>query len=165
MNITFSNTEMIILDLMAHLRYLKTSENAAEQIQDYSLSPREIVRRGVYTEYAVSKYMNVFFDLNCDYRKFGADLISNLGSAIDVKSTTHKGGPLNAKSNATKKPGDIFICTEINDNDVVTIVGFIDRESFLKQENIKQGKYKGFYYSVPQHVLKKFRGFQYPQTL
>ncbi len=150
--------------MIAHLRYLETSKYGKEKKQSDKILPRDMVRQGVYTEYAVSKYLNVYFDLNCDYREFGPDLISSDGALIDVKSTKTKGGPLNAHKDTTDKPGDIFIATEIDENDVVTIIGFIERENFLTKENLRDVG-KGFFYSVPQKVLKRFRGFQYKKSL
>lgn len=164
MRIIFSNTEKMMLDMLAHMRYIQTQKHGKEKKQSKNIDAREMNRNGVYTEYAVSRYLNVHFDLNCDYRDFGPDLISNNGSLIEVKSTKKKGGSLNAHIDTPDKPGDIFIATEIDDEDVVTVIGFIEREFFLKPENlIDVGN--GFFYSVPQTVLKKFRGFQYPKSL
>lgn len=161
MIITLTNTEVAALDMIAHLRYIETSRVAKENIQTTAKTPREIVRHGVYSEYAVAKYLNVFFDMNCDVRKFGADLISARGTLIDVKSTTKEGGPLNATKNSVEKPADIFVCTEIDDDkNQVKIVGYVDRNDFLIDENLHDIG-NGFYYCLPQTFLKKFNGFKY----
>lgn len=157
--IKFTDTELSILDYVAHLRYTKTNEHGTEFIQS-SKNPRDIVRHGVYTEYAVAKYLNVFFDLNCDFRKFAEDLCTNLGTKIDVKSTEKEGGPLNATRNAIKKPADIFIHTEIDEEKkCVKIVGYIERDELLKRININDIG-NGYYYRMSQALLKNVNAYQ-----
>ena len=161
MIIKFTETEISILDYIAHLRYRETSKKAKEQKQDLSKNSRDIVRHGVYTEYAAAKHINVFFDLNCDYRKFGADLVTWKGTKVDVKSTISSGGPINARKNSVSKPADIFICTEVDDaNGEVKIIGYIERDELLQDANLHDIG-NGPYYSLPQTYLKKLNGFKY----
>ena len=160
MIIEFTETEISILDYVAHLRYTKTKESGKEFIQS-NKNPRDIVRHGVYTEYAVAKYLNLFFDLNCNFRKFTEDLCTDLGTKIDVKSTEKEGGPLNATRNAIKKPADIFIHTEINDaENYVKIIGYVDRNELLQQNKINDIG-NGNYYRIPQKYLKKINAYKH----
>lgn len=157
-------TELQILDYVATRRYIATSNKGKEMKQDPTRSPWEIVLDGVYGEYAVAKHFNLFIDLNCDYRKFGADLEQNDGSTIDVKSTRRTGGPLNATEWAIRKPADIFILTEIYDTEV-HIVGWIDRATFLVDSNKHQLKDRDPYYCLPQEYLKVFNDKKRKKTL
>jgi len=85
--VTFSPTELRILRGIGKLRNEETSKHGTEMKQDPRKDPVQIAIDGVMTEYAVAKFLNLHFDLNCNYRKFGADLISHTGLLIDVKST------------------------------------------------------------------------------
>jgi hypothetical protein len=149
--ILFTKTELQILDYVATRRYIETSSKGKEMQQDTSRSPWQICLDGVYGEYAVGKHYNLFFDLNCDYRKFGADFVRTNGLKIDVKSTRTTGGPLNATKWSVKKPADTFILTEIYD-DFVNIIGWVDRVTFLKDDNIFDVG-NGPFYSLPQKFL------------
>jgi hypothetical protein len=104
------------------------------------------------SEYAVAKLLNVHFDFNCDFRKFGADRIGRSGKTIDVKSTRKQGGNLNAVKWSENKPAEIFILTEIG-LDFVNVVGFISREDFLIDANLTDIG-NGAFYSVPRNKLK-----------
>jgi len=122
--------------------------------QDPRKDPVQIAIDGVMTEYAVAKFLNLHFDLNCNYRKFGADLISHTGLLIDVKSTETVGGNLNATKRSVDKPADAFVLTEIHSSHVA-IVGWIGRERFLCDENLKNVG-NGVFYSIAQSKLYPF---------
>jgi hypothetical protein len=152
--IQFSQTEVRILRGIGKLRYEITSQQGVEMKQDTKKDPVQICIDGVITEYAVAKFLNLHFDLNCDYRKFGADLISHSGAAIDVKSTTTIGGNLNATKRSVEKPADFFVLTEIRPTQVA-ICGWIERERFLIDENLKNVN-NGLFYSIAQSKLNNF---------
>ena len=151
--ITLSETEYRILRGIGTIRHKQTSEHAKENIQSRK-DPIEIAIHGVISEYAVAKFLNLNFDLNCDYREFGADLIGHRGTLIEVKSTETIGGNLNAVKKSVSKPCDVFVCTEIHSTHVA-IVGWIQKERFLVEKNIRQGDL-GPYYSVSQSELYPF---------
>lgn len=151
--VTLSGTEYRILRGIGKLRHEKTSEKTVENIQSLK-DPIEIAIQGVITEYAVAKFLNLNFDLDCDYRTFGADLIGHQGTLIEVKSTETVGGNLNAVKKSVSKPCDVFVLTEIHSTHVA-IVGWIQRERFLVEKNIRQG-IRGLYYSVSQSELYPF---------
>ena len=111
---------------------------------------------GVITEYAVSKFLKLPFDLNCDFRKFGADLITRKGKTIDVKCTSKIGGNLNAVVWSNTKPVDAFVLTEIHTT-CVRIIGWISSKDFLVKENLFDVG-NGEYYSVSQSELIPFEG-------
>ena len=139
-----------------------TSAEGTEMRQDKSLDAIQMSINGVATEYAVSKMLNLHFDLNCDYRKFGADLVSQKGSKIDVKCTKRHGGNLNAVAWSTNKPADIFILTEINGCDV-NIIGWIDRATLIHPDNIANVG-NGEFYSLPQSRLIPFNEQAFSKT-
>ena len=98
------------------------------------------------------------FDLNCDYRKFGADLISHKGKLIDVKCASKIGGNLNAVGWSGTKPVDVFVLTELHST-CVRVIGWIPRKEFLVDENrIDIGN--GEYYSVKQSELIPFESYK-----
>ena len=110
---------------------------------------------GVMSEYAVAKHYNIHFDMNCNYRKFGADLISQKGKTIDVKSTRKENGNLNAVGWSKSKPADIYVLTEIVTNEIenkVKLIGWIAKENFLTDEYVTDIG-KGDFYSMPQDRL------------
>lgn len=156
--VVLSDTEKRLCGYIGKLRNSITSQNSPDMIQDKSLDTIQISIDGVMSEYATAKFLNLHFDLNCDYRKFGPDLISKRGAAIDVKSTNKRGGNLNAVGWADEKPADIYILTEIHE-DGVEVVGWISREEFLKPENRKDVG-NGPFYSIPQSALTPFKDVQ-----
>lgn len=145
-----TKTEQRICTGIGKIRHEITSAKGTERKQDQSKDGLQMSIEGVLTEYAVAKVLNLHFDLNCDFRKFGADLILQNGLTIDVKSTK-PGGNLNAVRWSNQKEADYFVLTEIHHN-FIGIVGYIERNLFLVPSNIKEGK-NGEYYAVSQSQL------------
>jgi hypothetical protein len=152
--VKFTRTEFEIITFIGKMRHAITSAQGKERKQDQRLDGEQMAINGVLTEYAASKALNLHFDLNCDFRKFGADLVSRRGATIDVKSTFHAGGNLNAVGWSGGKPAEIFVLTEIHHAHVL-IVGWIHRDDFLRDENIRDVG-NGSFYSVPQSKLNLF---------
>jgi hypothetical protein len=150
-----SQTEFMVLNFVGKLRSQVTSSHGTDMLQDTTLNGLQISCDGVITEYAVAKYLNLHLDLNCDFREFGADLVSAKGARIDVKSTRTAGGNLNAVGWSNGKTADIFVLTEILAS-CVGIVGWIHRESFLRNENVVTPKGRKPYYSVSRDKLTPF---------
>lgn len=155
--VKLSQTEINILYYVGKYRHHITKNAGEERKQDQSLNGETISVQGVMSEYAVAKALNLHFDFNCDYRKFGADLILHNGNTIDVKSTLKHKGNLNAVGWSGKKQADYFVLTEIH-YDWIGIVGCISREEFLQPEYLKNVG-NGSFYSAPQHKLKKIDEF------
>lgn len=153
-SIVISTTEWRIIKGIGKLRYEETKEHGTDMQQDKKIMPLDMVIDGVLTEYAVAKYLNLFFDLNCNYRKFDADLFAHNGKTIDVKSTRKFGGPLNAVKRSENKPADIFVLTEIQSSQVA-IVGWIPRDRFLCKENLRNVG-NGDFYSIDRSMLYPF---------
>lgn len=149
-----SATEIHLCNQIGKLRNHITSKHGTERKQDQSQDGLQMSINGVITEYAVSKALNVHFDMNCDFRAFGADLISAKGNTIDVKCASKEGGNLNAVGWSEKKMADIFVLTEIRHSHVL-LVGWIDAKSFLRDEN-KRDVGNGPFYSIPQSQLNPF---------
>lgn len=155
--IELSQTEVQIVEFIAALRFYETSSKGTERKQS-NLDSLQMGVDGVMSEYAVAKHHNIHFDMNCNYRKFDADLISNKGKKIDVKSTRREGGNLNAVGWSKDKPADIYVLTEIITdelNNKVKLVGWIEKELFLTPENIKDVG-NGQFYSIPQNKLHQY---------
>jgi hypothetical protein len=156
-------TELDICMYIGKMRYSITSQQGTERKQDITQNSLQMSIDGVITEYAVAKTLNLNFDLNCDFRKFGADLVTADGRTIDVKSTYTVGGPLNAVGWSVEKPCDVFVLTEIHPSHV-RIVGWIGRGKFLRPENLKDVG-RGEFYSVPQTLLNAFDEKHYKEAL
>jgi hypothetical protein len=156
-------TELEICWFIGKMRYTITAQHRPEGKQDTKQNGLQMCVDGVITEYAVAKVLNLNFDLNCDFRKFGADLTLSDGRTIDVKSTYTAGGNLNAVSWSVDKPCDFFVLTEIRASHI-RIVGVIARDKFLRPENLTSVGRSEFY-SVPQTALKSFDEKYYKETL
>lgn len=152
--IKLTPSEIAICNYVAKYRDYETSKHAGERIQSKKQNALELLTYGTIAEYAVAKYLNLNFDLNCEYRKFGADLTTQTGKTIDVKCSQTQGGNLNAVGWSANKPCDVFVLTEIHFSHVA-IVGWIDRVSFLTETN-KRDVGNGPFYSVPQSKLVAF---------
>lgn len=152
--VKLSPSEIAICNYVGKYRNYITSQHGKDKQQDQKQDGEKMSIIGVITEYAVAKFLNLNFDLNCDYRKFGADLVTQSGKTIDVKCTQIQGGNLNAVGWSVNKPCDVFVLTEIRFSQVA-IVGWIDRGSFLTETN-KRDVGNGPFYSVPQSKLVAF---------
>ena len=159
LRVTLSKTELAILEFVGNMRHSITSASGKEMKQDTTMNGLQASIDGVISEYAVARYLNLHLDLNCDYRKFGADLISRLGNHIDVKSTRRANGNLNAVGWSNGKCADIFVLTEIL-HSAVGIVGWIHRDMLLRNENLVSPRDRLPYYSVDRSKLHLF----YEQT-
>jgi hypothetical protein len=153
--VLLTDTEVELCELIGKLRYEKTSKSCAEQIQS-SRDPLQISIDGVLSEYIVAKYKNWFFDLNCDVRKFGADLIvPTTGHKIDVKSTRKLGGEMNIRGKHKEKDYDYYVLVELDDHHDGIIVGIASRSIAINDENIMVNNFTGLpYYRVPRSKLK-----------
>ena len=153
--VNLTETEVAICTYIGKLRNRVTGQRAPDRMQDKTQDGVDISIRGVMSEYAVAKALDLFFDLNCDYRQFGADLVSKKGKTIDVKCAFRSGGSLNAVRWSDSKPVDLYILTELHVT-TVKIIGYIRSRDFLVPENlIDVGN--GEFFSVPQDRLIPFK--------
>lgn len=149
-----SVTEIEICRFIGTIRHRETSRHGTERKQDDTQDSLEISIVGVMSEYAVAKHLNLNFDLDCDYRKFGADLVSKKGAKIDVKCSKTLDGNLNAVAWSKNKDADIYVLTALGST-FIDIIGWVHKDNFLIDENLKEGK-NGQYYSLPQSALTHF---------
>ena len=154
-DVVLTSSEIMICNYIGKLRNHITSQHAQDRQQDKTLDGVQMSVDGVITEYAVAKYLKLPFDLNCDFRKFGADLETRTGKTIDVKCTKI-GGNLNAVGWSKGKPVDVFVLTELHSN-FVRIIGWIYSKDFLIDKN-KTDVGNGEYFSVSQAELIPFGG-------
>lgn len=157
--VSLSQTEIMLCKQIGTLRHQITSQHAKDQKQDQRQNSIDISINGVFAEYAVSKALNLHFDMNCDYRTFGADLISQKGATIDVKCTTTEGGNLNAVAWSSNKSADIFVLAELHYSHV-KIIGWISKDNFLIPAH-KKDVGNGTFYSVPQSKLTAFNSLKF----
>lgn len=153
--IGLTDSEVEICHMIGKIRHLKTSAQCAEQIQS-NLNPEQISIDGVLSEYMVAKYKGLFLDLNCEVRKFGADLISN-GKKIDIKSTRKSGGDLNIRITHKDKDYDFYVLVELTEHDNGIIVGYISRENAIKDENVVVNPNGNPYYKISRELLKPLK--------
>lgn len=143
----FTHSEKQQLDLHYQLRFLNTSRNAQDANQSRH-DPQEIVKWGAYTEYAVCKTLQLFFDLNADYRHtFPLDIILPNGETIDVKCTHWKSNAIHARYTETKQVPSYYVATKFREETVLIeneqatiivaeIIGWITEKLFF--ENAKK---------------------------
>lgn len=162
-NIYLTKTEYEICQFIGQMRHKITAQNVSEGRQDTSKDPVQMCVDGVITEYAVAKTLNLNFDFNCDFRKFGADLTLKDGRPLEVKSTTTVGGNLNAVRGSVAKPAAIFVLTEIHASHI-RLVGWIGRARLLHPDNLRNVG-RGEFYSVAQSELYPFDEKYYKETL
>jgi hypothetical protein len=155
--VLLTDTEVEICELIGQIRNIKTSQKCAEQIQS-NRNPIQISIDGVLSEYIIAKHKGWFFDLNCDVRKFGADLVANTGHLIDVKSTRKIGGDMNIRHTHKDKNYDYYILVELDDRNNGTIIGIASRSIAIADENIEKSIYTGEpFYKVPRTKLKSWQ--------
>jgi hypothetical protein len=139
--------------MIGQIRNIQTSRLCAEQIQS-SLDPVLISEDGVMSEYIIAKHKKWFFDLNCEVRKFGADLITPTGHKIDVKSTRRIGGDMNVRITHKDKDYDYYVLVELKEQSGI-IVGIAPRSVVIDDSNICVGSITGEkYYKVSRAKLK-----------
>jgi hypothetical protein len=155
--VLLTDTEVQICQIIGKIRNIKTSALCVEQIQS-NKDPMQISIDGVLSEYMIAKHKGWFFDLNCDVRKFGADLIAPTGHKIDVKSTRRKDGGMNVRITHATKDYDFYVLVELDENDNGTIVGIAPREVVIDDENKKVSNITNqAYYQVPRSKLKEWK--------
>lgn len=155
--VELSSTEHYLCQQIGELRHRITSQRGKEMKQDEKLDGFAMSVEGVITEYATAKALNLHFDMNCDYRNFGADLYTQKGKSIDVKCVSKQGGDLNAVGWSVNKAADVYILTEIYHSSV-GIVGWVNGQDFLVPEYLKEGQ-KGPFYSYPRNKLRPIDEF------
>ena len=85
LNVYFTQTEYDICRYIGEMRYKITAQHVPDNRQDNTQDPMQMCIDGVLTEYAVAKTLNLSFDLNCDFRQFGADLTNRDGKPLEVE--------------------------------------------------------------------------------
>ena len=153
MEIFLTETEYHICRMIGQIRNAQTSKLCAEQIQS-SLDPVLISEDGVMSEYIIAKHKKWFFDLNCDVRKFGADLITPTGHRLDVKSTRRLDGDMNVRITHKDKNYDYYVLVELRQQSGI-IVGIAPRNVVIDDANISTSNITGEkYYRVKREKLK-----------
>ena len=109
--------------------------------------------QGFIAEYAFAKQFNLFPDLGLSPRSGSFDGKTKNGKRYDIKSTTNKRGNLLATLKHNKDV-DIYVLSYVDKN-VVEFVGWIDKDEFINEKNIKNlGHGDGYFFD--KNKLNKF---------
>ena len=109
--------------------------------------------QGFKAEYAFAKKNNLFPDLGLSPRSGSYDGITRDNNRYDIKSTTYKNGNLLATLKINNDV-DIYILAHVDDNEV-NFIGWVRKEEFIKDENIRDLGH-GPAYFLSRHKLNKF---------
>jgi hypothetical protein len=158
-DVPLSRTEIEILEIVGRVRMRESSKHGKDATQNTGSTSEEKNISGAVSEFAVAKYWNLAFDLDCTFKKGRAvDLVLHSGKTIDVKCCERHGtGALNAVGWSDTKFADLFILTEYhreNRGHFVRIVGWIPRDIFIDNRNKKSGQNTGVpFYSLPRSCI------------
>ena len=109
---------------------------------------------GVVAEVCVAKVMNLCPDLTVSVRSGGADLITQKGKTVDVKSTRHQNGRLLATLKKADDPCDMYVLVVV-DNFGGDVVGWATKSQLFNEAN-KQDLGHGVGYALSQDKLETF---------
>lgn len=134
----------------------RNSENINNHVQNARMSnldDEEINIQGFIAEFAFCKKFNLFPDFDISSRNGSFDGKTKNGKRYDIKSTTNKKGNLLATLKHNKDV-DIYVLSYLDKN-VVEIVGWIDKDEFINEKNIKNlGHGDGYF--LHKNKLNKF---------
>jgi hypothetical protein len=91
--------------------------------------------QGFKAEYAFAKLYNLFPDFGLGARSGSYDGKTRYGTRYDIKSTNRKDGNL-LSTLKVNNDVDVYILAYVNEN-IVEFIGWIDKSSFIREENIK----------------------------
>lgn len=155
MIIHMTPSESAIAQMLAVMRNTTARQNGVKDKQMGKQNPIEIDRDGIISEMAFGKAFNLYPDLSVYPRKGGADLISRNKKKIDVKATRYRTGNLVIHIDKPVDEVDIYVLA-IVDGDDVDLIGYIQSEVAISQENISNlGHGNG--YVIDQSRLIKFK--------
>lgn len=156
--VELTGTECRLLQHIGILRNEQTGRVAKEQIQS-KLNPLQISIDGALSEYMVAKHFGYFFDINCDVRKFGADLFTKTKMSIDVKSTRNPNGVMSIRKQmdeSKQNKYDIYILVELDKENNGYIIGWIYGDDAIHESNIHQIEQREPYYKITREQLTQF---------
>lgn len=158
-DVPLSRTEIEILEIIGRVRMRESSRHGKDATQNSSSTSEEKNIAGAVSEFAVAKYWNLAFDLDCTFTKGRAvDLVLHSGKTVDVKCCERHGtGSLNAVGWSDTKFADLFILTEYHRQDrghFVRLIGWIDRAGLVNNRNFRTGRETGVpFYSLPRSCI------------
>jgi len=102
--------------------------------------------QGFKAEYAFAKLYNLFPDFGLGARSGSCDGKTRHGTRYDIKSTNRKDGNL-LSTLKVNNDVDVYVLAYVNEN-MVEFIGWIDKQSFIKEENIRDmGHGKGYFFN------------------
>ena len=153
MIIELDDMEMELCEFVGRKRaFLARSNNIVDaKIGDHDGVVADI--QGFQAEYAFAKWHNLFPDFGLKPRSGSYDGVTKKGTRYDIKSTHHKNGNL-LSTLKINEDVDVYVLAYVNKN-LVQFVGWVNKEDFIRPENIKDmGHGKGYFYS--RNKLNKF---------
>lgn len=135
MRVDLSKGEMYVCRNIGFMRRCANLNKTKDQ-QMGKQDPWDIDMDGVIGEFCVAKILNLCPDFEIKPRSGSPDLILKDGRSADVKTTRLINGNLVATMGKNESRSDVYILA-IVDHDGCTITGWIDGETFLRDENIK----------------------------
>ena len=130
-----TNLEQYLCKRGAKMRY---TNNRKQHIRNAKAGPQSYEKTeilGLGGEIAVAKWLNIYPDLTIYARQGGADLISNTGKRIDVKTTMYETGKLLAKINTAYPDIDIFVLVTA-EFPVFIVRGWATKEELLRPDTV-----------------------------
>ena len=145
--------EVLICEQLGRMRSLIARSAGVTDAKMGNQDGSEADVMGMKAEYAFSKHFNTFPDLGLTPRSGSPDGKLK-GYTYDIKSTTYKNGRLLATKKINHDVDMYVLC--IVDNSEVDIKGYVMKNDFIQEKNLKDlGHGEG--YCLDQNLLEKFK--------
>ncbi len=146
MRVELDDFEVRLCEYIGELRSAIARKNNVFDAKIGKQSGVEADIQGFKAEYAFAKIYNLFPDFGLSPRSGSYDGKTRYGTRYDVKSTNRKEGNL-LSTLKVNDDVDVYVLAYVNEN-VVDFIGWIDKTSFIKEENIKDmGHGKAYFFS------------------
>lgn len=153
MIVELNECEMELCHFIGKKRNSENKNNNVKNARVSNLDDDEINIQGFIAEFAFCKKFNLFPDFDISLRSGSFDGKTKNGKRYDIKSTKNKNGNLLATLKHNKDV-DIYVLAYV-DNNLVDLVGWIDKDEFINEKNIKNLGYKDTYF-LHKDKLNKF---------
>lgn len=153
MKVKLEKHELEICKNIAKLRNEANRKFNVINAKRCDLNDDEINTIGFIAEFAFCKKFNLFPDFDIIPRSGTCDGKTKNGTRYDIKATNRLNGNLIATSKINKDV-DVYILAIVNDNEV-DFVGWVNKDEFIKDSNLKNLGYGNSYF-LHREKLNKF---------
>ena len=153
MKIELYKHELEICENIAKLRNQENEKNNIASAKRSKYTDEEINIIGFIAEFAFCKKFNLFPDFTIFSRSGSYDGKTKSGARYDIKATNKKNGNLVATIKVNKDI-DVYILAIVNHTEV-EFIGWINKDEFINEKNIKNLGY-GDSYFLHRDKLNKF---------